>query len=620
MQCIHSSHGLRANQMRQTLDTRNAFHHRLSRLETSLRRIGKITVSDVNQCLQELTRNRRVRPTTSQSLLLIRSCGSLVTDESQQTRKDLCQTMFETLSQTSELDISHYNQLLRVYVENGFDFDAIDFLEKMQSKGVDPNRVTFILMIQRFCQLGNISEAIRLLEHMRNKEMPISESVFNSLIVGYGKAGDLQTAHQTIDMMKSSGVEPSVDTYTSLLCAYAFNIQSPESEAKINEIIAEAKAKEIEFSEKDFFKVIKTIALVDSDSKLLDQILNKIDKTIQYNKECLNVVNDLLFENRVDVALRLYETMEAPEQQLKQRTVGNPVIRGMINANISPKTVIEFCERLEANGKNEFAIKNATELALSHANASDCRAYLKRLSRDQPLKVHYFFPVIVKCQNENEILDVLSEDLSSFSGSSYTQLIELFMDYVWPKNILDVQTFLEKCKLSGFSYTITFNSLIRHHINVNRIDEAVRLMSSPNYSSVNLVKRDLLIALTDAVLRVNPNINQIVRALQIIYKNPNRSARSPEVETNDPFGQFLLVSEASLQAIRDRVTLSDENDDLLAKLKSSDDLKGIIIHSLDDITRPRKEMTIEELEGHLIELRSKGLNTRGVLRSLLMAY
>lgn len=38
------------------------------------------------------------------------------------------------------MDISHYNALLRVYLENEYDFSPTEFLSELQSKGVEANR------------------------------------------------------------------------------------------------------------------------------------------------------------------------------------------------------------------------------------------------------------------------------------------------------------------------------------------------------------------------------------------------------------------------------------------------------------------------------------------------
>lgn len=38
------------------------------------------------------------------------------------------------------MDVSHYNALLRVYIENEHSFSPAQFLEEMEKKGLQPNR------------------------------------------------------------------------------------------------------------------------------------------------------------------------------------------------------------------------------------------------------------------------------------------------------------------------------------------------------------------------------------------------------------------------------------------------------------------------------------------------
>ena len=42
------------------------------------------------------------------------------------------------------MDISHYNALLRVYLENEYEFSPTEFLAELRSKGVEPNRYVLI--------------------------------------------------------------------------------------------------------------------------------------------------------------------------------------------------------------------------------------------------------------------------------------------------------------------------------------------------------------------------------------------------------------------------------------------------------------------------------------------
>lgn len=86
------------------------------------------------------------------------------------------------------MDISHYNALLRVYLENEHKFSPAEFLQDLEKKGVEPNRVTYQRLITRYCQDGDIEGATRILEFMREKSLPVNENVFNALIMGHAQS------------------------------------------------------------------------------------------------------------------------------------------------------------------------------------------------------------------------------------------------------------------------------------------------------------------------------------------------------------------------------------------------------------------------------------------------
>lgn len=117
----------------QTLDSH------LKRLDQDVRRSGRISRRDLEEILEEIRTNKT--PTSSQSLLVIRCCGQLVPEEKPEVRTQIVQEIWKTLSSLNvPMDISHYNALLRVYLENEFEFSPTEFLSELQSKGVEPNR------------------------------------------------------------------------------------------------------------------------------------------------------------------------------------------------------------------------------------------------------------------------------------------------------------------------------------------------------------------------------------------------------------------------------------------------------------------------------------------------
>lgn len=86
------------------------------------------------------------------------------------------------------MDISHYNALLRVYLENEHPFTPTEFLADLETNGIEPNRVTYQRLISRYCQQGDIDGATQILEFMREKQLPVNENVFNALIMGHSNA------------------------------------------------------------------------------------------------------------------------------------------------------------------------------------------------------------------------------------------------------------------------------------------------------------------------------------------------------------------------------------------------------------------------------------------------
>ena len=80
--------------------------------------------------------------TPTQSLLLIRCCGNSIPEELPEARTDLVHSIWATLENLgATLDISHYNSLLRVYIENEHTFSPHEFLDQLADKKIEPNKV-----------------------------------------------------------------------------------------------------------------------------------------------------------------------------------------------------------------------------------------------------------------------------------------------------------------------------------------------------------------------------------------------------------------------------------------------------------------------------------------------
>lgn len=164
----------------------NDIEKHLRRLDNDVRRMGRISRRDLEDVLEEIRSQQSA--TSSQSLMIIRCCGNLVSEEMPEVRTKLVGEIWKTLKAINvPMDISHYNALLRVYLENEYNFSPTDFLADLESESVEPNRVTYQRLIARYCQQGDIDGATKILEIMREKNLPVNEAVFNSLILGHSQ-------------------------------------------------------------------------------------------------------------------------------------------------------------------------------------------------------------------------------------------------------------------------------------------------------------------------------------------------------------------------------------------------------------------------------------------------
>lgn len=87
------------------------------------------------------------------------------------------------------MSTDHYNELLKLYRRNEYDFSIMELLMHMKCKQIYPNDITYNICIEYCCMKGNIDMALMFVENMRKLQFPTSESVFNSLILGYSQSG-----------------------------------------------------------------------------------------------------------------------------------------------------------------------------------------------------------------------------------------------------------------------------------------------------------------------------------------------------------------------------------------------------------------------------------------------
>ncbi|CAK9156717.1 unnamed protein product [Ilex paraguariensis] len=101
--------------------------------------------------------------------------------------------------------------------------EALEVFKKMRGNesdeiSVEPDVVLYNTLIDGLCKVGRQEEGLGLLEQMKSRHESAPNTVtYNCLIDGFCKAGEIERAHELLDQMYKEGVMPNVITLNTLV-------------------------------------------------------------------------------------------------------------------------------------------------------------------------------------------------------------------------------------------------------------------------------------------------------------------------------------------------------------------------------------------------------------------
>ncbi|EYU24969.1 hypothetical protein MIMGU_mgv1a022106mg, partial [Erythranthe guttata] len=100
---------------------------------------------------------------------------------------------------------------------------AYEHLNLMRKEGVEPNRVTYTILIDGHIQIGELHLAVGLFNEMNANGFPPDRMLFNTLIRGFCKVGKVFDALTLSHMMQKRGFLPSKGSYEKILGSLCAN-------------------------------------------------------------------------------------------------------------------------------------------------------------------------------------------------------------------------------------------------------------------------------------------------------------------------------------------------------------------------------------------------------------
>uniref|UniRef100_A0A672KZG1 Leucine rich pentatricopeptide repeat containing n=1 Tax=Sinocyclocheilus grahami TaxID=75366 RepID=A0A672KZG1_SINGR len=405
------------------------FDWALVKLDSSVRRTGRVTKTLLLRIFHDICRTGTCLG--NQALLLLRSCGSLLPEVPLAERVELSQQIWDKLQELgTTYDVSHYNALLKTYLQNEFRFSPTDFLAKMESANVQPNRVTYQRLIAAYCEVGDIEGASTILGFMKSKDLPITEAVFNSLVTGHARAGDMDSAEGILSVMKGSGIEPGPDTYLSLLNVYA----EKGDISQIKQTLETVENADILLMDRDLMQVVFSLTKA-SHQQHVPEIVERMRHERGYVPDAMNLCLSLITHGHEETAfsvLKSFTGLLVESQTSDSPDLGNFFLRHCANMDKPVENIVGFCKDLKDSGLHSSPLQFTLQCALE-AKKTGMAVELMRSMKEEglPLRPHYFCPLFTHYQKDKNIPGTL-QALRAMQELGVASDVDTFSIYILP--------------------------------------------------------------------------------------------------------------------------------------------------------------------------------------------
>uniref|UniRef100_A0A8C4T141 Leucine rich pentatricopeptide repeat containing n=1 Tax=Erpetoichthys calabaricus TaxID=27687 RepID=A0A8C4T141_ERPCA len=406
------------------------FDWALNKLDSSVRRTGRITKTLLLKIFHDICRTGY--PSGNQALLLLRSCGSLLPEIPPAERTELAHRIWDKLQSLGAVyDVSHYNALLKVYLQNEHKFLPTEFLSKMEAASIVPNRVTYQRLISAYCNEGDIEGASKILGFMKNNNLPITEAVFSALVTGHARASDMENAENILSVMKTAGIEPGPDTYLALLRAYA---EKGDIE-HIKQTLETIEKTNVSLLDRDLLQVIFSLSK-SGHEKLVPDILERMRHDRGYIPDAMNLCLTLVTRGLEDTAFEVLKTFPSNHSEGQNgdaMDLGNFFLRHCVNMDKVKNSIDRlkmYCRKLQESDLHTSALQFTLYCALDAKKTGMAVELMKEMKMDGlPVRQHYFWPLLIHHQKHKNVQGT-SEVLRAMQELGLETDVDTYSNYI----------------------------------------------------------------------------------------------------------------------------------------------------------------------------------------------
>ncbi|XP_019371902.1 PREDICTED: leucine-rich PPR motif-containing protein, mitochondrial isoform X2 [Gavialis gangeticus] len=405
-------------------------------------------------------------------LLLLQSCGSLLSELQLPERTELANNMWNRLRGLgTKYDVDHYNALLKVYLQNKHTFSPAQFLTNMEEANVQPNQVTYESLIAAYCNEGDIEGASKILQCMKNKGIPITEEIFSSLVTGHAKAGDMENAENTISILRDAGAEPGPNIYLALLSAYA----EKGDISNIEKLLKQFEKVDHCHVSRHMMQVIVSLAKAGYPQYIQD-ITKRLDTG--HFSDVMNLCLNLVTQGLEDTAFQILKL--CPKSPSGNEGGCNVFLQHCVVLNKPVSKLKQFCTELKEANIHSMPFEFTLWCALKKNKAGMATDLMKIMKEyGLPIRCHYFWPLLVRYQQEKNVEGTV-ELVKVMHELGIKPTLHTYAKYILTNT--DVQTLQAALQEAGYTpdNTTLLAGELKNEALYGKLENILALLSSPS--------------------------------------------------------------------------------------------------------------------------------------------
>ncbi|ALC48217.1 CG14786 [Drosophila busckii] len=492
---------------------------------------------------------------------------------------------------------------------------------------------------------GNMRQVTELLSEMRALNMPLTERNFHALLLGHGRSGDLAGMDKVLVGMRAGGISPTASTQALCFVLHVENAQL----AKAQELLQQH---EQQLQVPQLLQMLRAVVSAEHvNTQLMEQLLALLPAEYINDTDVPAALNalgmHLLHQQKATLMMQLVAALPAPQftAQQNQDGFGALLLQELFRARTPLEQMLQFAAQLRQSGQNPRALQLLAELALRRQPSLALSCLQALHTAAEPLRPHYFWPLLLqqhKREGERGVLHVLGE-MQQLQVQCDEETLRLYVLPLLQQTLQQPPLAMQQLDAVGVRASLTLEPLLAQLLQQQQTTEALQLLQQyPTRLRLTSLLQPL--AALGVHARATKSYAQFAQLLQALQQ---RSLQRKE----DFVGALLLQMCAPQTRLRQEPTallrllhelqrlqlhISPAAAESLLAVTSSWDAsnaqaatKALQLLRSKELTLPPdtlpfdgfikhpRDMTLDELECHLVELEAKQLNTRGVLRRLL---